>query len=172
MEAAASAVDCLSKPMLTELKNVGKPPAGVDNVTNACLILLEKECNSKKQTWDRAKKMMANVDAFKAKLTEFKGENIAEKEIELLEKYVKDEGFTPEKMLAKSAAASNLCTWVVNIYGFNRIYVKVKPLMDSLEAARASKAAAMANLDVANTQVLAEVQKQLKALKDKYQEAM
>ena len=171
MEAAASAVDCLSKPMLTELKNLGKPPAGVDNVTNTCLILLEKEYNPKKLTWDRAKKMMASVDAFKTKLAEFKGENITEKEIELVEKYVKDEGFTPEKMLAKSAAASNLCTWVVNIYGFNRIYVKVKPLMDSLEAARASKAAAMANLDVSNAKV-AEVQKQLKALEDKYQEAM
>ena len=33
-------------------------------------------------------------------------------------------------MQSKSAAA-NLCTWP-NIYGFNRIYVKVKPLMDEL----------------------------------------
>jgi dynein heavy chain len=38
---------------------------------------------------------------------------------------------------------------VVNIYRFNRIYVKVKPLMDILNAARASKAAADASLSAA-----------------------
>lgn len=37
----------------------------------------------------------------------------------------------------------------MNIYRFNRIYVKVKPLMDTLNAARASKAAADASLNAA-----------------------
>jgi len=170
MEAAAAAVDCLSKNMLTELKGLGKPPAGVDKVTNSCLILIEKEYNPKKQTWDRAKKMMANVDAFKNKLSEFKGENMTDQEVNLLQKYVDDEIFTPEKMQAKSAAAANLCTWVVNIYTFNRIYVKVKPLMDSLEAAKESKARALESLEAAEKKV-AEVQAQLKALQEKYDEA-
>lgn len=53
--------------------------------------------------------MMASFDAFKAKIAKFNGENITEKEIELVEIHAKDENFTPEKMLAKSAAASNLC---------------------------------------------------------------
>jgi len=57
MKAAAAAVDCLSKNMLSELKGLAKPPAGVDKVTNACLILIEKEYNAKKQTWNRAKSM-------------------------------------------------------------------------------------------------------------------
>jgi len=171
MEAAAAAVDCLSKPMLTELKNLGKPPAGVDKVTNSCLILIEKEYKPKKHTWNRAKSMMQNVDAFKNKLSEFKGESITEQEVNLLQKYVEDPIFTPEKMASKSAAASNLCTWVVNIYGFNRIYVKVKPLMDSLEAARESKAAALASLESAQKKV-ADVQAQLKLLSDKYEEAV
>ena len=60
-----------------------KPPAGVDKVTNACLILIEKEYMPKKQTWARAKSMMQNVDAFKAKLSEFKGEGITEQEVDL-----------------------------------------------------------------------------------------
>ena len=42
MEAAAAAVDCLSKGMLTELKSLPNPPAGVDLVTSACLILIER----------------------------------------------------------------------------------------------------------------------------------
>ena len=171
MEAAAAAVDCLSKPMLTELKNLQKPPAGVDKVTNTCLILIDKEYKPKKQTWARAKSMMQNVDAFKKKLSEFKGESITEEEVRLLKKYIEDPVFTPEKMLSKSAAAANLCTWVVNICNFNRIYVKVKPLMDSLEAARESKATALASLEAAEAKV-AEVQVKLKLLGDKYEEAV
>jgi len=149
MKAAAAAVDCLSKSMLTELKGLSKPPSGVGKVTNACLILIEKEYSAKKQTWPRAKAMMQNVDAFKNKLSEFKGESITDQEVSLLKKYVEDENFTPEKMLYKSAAAANLCTWVVNIYGYNRIYVKVKPLMDSLNAATQRKEAALSSLTAA-----------------------
>jgi len=171
MEAAATAVNCLSKPMLTELKNLSKPPGGVDKVTNACLILIEKEYNPKKQTWERAKKMMQNVDAFKNKLAEFRGETITEQEISLLQEYVNDEIFTPEKMLTKSAAAANCCTWVVNIYAYNRIYVKVKPLMDMLEEARAKKAAALVNLGAAQKNV-EEVQEKLKILTEKFEAAV
>lgn len=36
--------------------------------------------------------------------------------------------FTPENVTSKSAAAANLCTWVVNIYRYNRIYVKARTL--------------------------------------------
>merc|ERR1719162_1437690 len=48
MEAAAAAVDCLSKGMLTELKSLPKPPAGVDIVTKCCLIMLENEFKNHK----------------------------------------------------------------------------------------------------------------------------
>lgn len=171
MEAAAAAVDCLSKAMLSELKNLKKPPAGVDKVTNACLILIEKEYNPKKQSWNRAKTMMQNVDAFKGKLAEFRGEDITEQEVDLIKKYVDDPNFTPEKMASKSAAAANLCTWVVNIFSFNRIYVKVKPLMDSLQAARESKTAAIASLEAAQEKV-AHVQSELKALNERYENAL
>ena len=171
MRAAAAAVDCLSKAMLTELKGLSKPPSGVDKVTNSCLILIEKEYAPKKQTWARAKKMMQNVDAFKNKLSEFKGESITDKEIDLLKKYVEDPNFSPDKMESKSAAAANLCTWVVNIYNYNRIYVKVKPLMDSLNAAREKKASALQSLAVAEKKV-ADVQAMLKLLEEKYDEAV
>jgi len=134
MLAAAAAVDVLSKNMLTELKSLPKPPAGVDKVTKAVLIMVEGEY--KNHTWDRAKKMMANIDQFKQKLVDYKAETIEEIVITKLAEIVSDEEFTEEKMKSKSAAAANLCVWVINIYGFNRIYVKVKPLMDSLEQAK------------------------------------
>ncbi|CAM9512785.1 unnamed protein product, partial [Scytosiphon promiscuus] len=114
MLAAAEAVNCLSKAMLTELKSLPKPPAGVDKVTKAVLILVEKEY--KNHAWDRAKKMMNNVDQFKNSLVAFRGEDITEDEIKKLEPIVGDEGFTVDNMKSKSAAAANLCSWVISIY--------------------------------------------------------
>lgn len=36
-----------------------------------------------------------------------------------------EDGFSVENMKSKSAAAANLCSWVISIYTYNRIYVKV-----------------------------------------------
>lgn len=168
MKAAAAAVDVLSKAMLTELKNLKTPPAGVDTVTTACLLLVEKEYKNHK--WDRAKKMMANVDQFKNKLMAFKGETIPEEDIQRVAPLIALPDFTPESMASKSAAAANLCTWVVNIYKYNRIYVRVKPLMDTLAAAQASKASADASLAAAKEAVEA-VQQRLSALEERFVEA-
>lgn len=86
--------------------------------------------------------MMGNVDQFISKLQAYRGEDITDDEVKKLEPYLSNELFDKTVMMSKSAAAANLCNWVVNIVQFNRIYVKVKPLMDQLEQARASKAAA------------------------------
>jgi dynein heavy chain, axonemal len=96
----------------------------------------------------------------------FRGEDITEQEIQKVEPILSDPEFTVENMRAKSAAAANLCTWVISIYTFNRIYVKVKPLMDSLEAARASKAAADESLRV-SSEAVAAVEAKLKLLEDR-----
>jgi dynein heavy chain, axonemal len=168
MEAAAKAVDVLDKKMLTELKSLPNPPAGVDLVTTTCLILVEKEYKNFK--WDRAKKMMANVDQFKGRLQTFRGEDITDDEVAKLQPYLNDPQFTVEIMTNKSAAAANLCNWVINIVRYNRIYVKVKPLMDSLNAAREAKANAEASLAAAQA-VVAAVQAKLKILSDNLQAA-
>ncbi|CAM9107555.1 unnamed protein product [Discosporangium mesarthrocarpum] len=169
MKAAANAVDCLSKNMLTELKSLPKPPAGVDKVvTKAVLILVEKEY--KNHAWDRAKKMMNNVDQFKNNLVAFRGEDITEDEIKKVETIVNEDGFSVDNMKSKSAAAANLCMWVISIYTYNRIYVKVKPLMDSLEGARKAKADADASLKLSNDMVAA-VEAKLAQLQDKFMEA-
>ena len=170
MKAAAAAVDVLDKDMLRELKTLSKPPPGVDLVTNACLILVNGERNPRNLTWDNAKKMMANVDQFKQRLKVFRGEDIPEDTIQRVMPYMENELFTVETMTNKSKAAGNLVTWIINIVGFNRIYVKVKPLMDSLQAAQSSKAAAEASLRAA-TDSVAEVMAKLARLEDKFKEA-
>lgn len=168
MEAAKEAVDCLSKNMLTELKSLSSPPSGVDLITSACLILIEREYKNFK--WDRAKKMMANVDQFKAKLQSYRGEDMTEDEILKLKPLMDNELFDSKIMESKSMAAANLCGWVVNIVKFNRIYVNVKPLMERLESARAAKQAAETSLASAMA-VVAAVEAKLKVLGDKFQDA-
>ncbi|KAH8052755.1 dynein light chain binding protein [Aureococcus anophagefferens] len=97
MRAAADAVECLDKSMLTELKSLPKPPAGVEKVTAACLILLEHEYRNMLK-WDRAKKMMANVDQFKNSLKAYDGRTIPEDEVKKVEVFTLDPDFTPDNM--------------------------------------------------------------------------
>ena len=144
LDKAQKAVECLDKNSLTELKGFSNPPAGVDKVTTALLIMIKNE--KKNFGWDNAKKMMAKVDAFLDQLQSYKGEDIPEDIVKRVEPLLADPVFTYEKMKGKSMAAANLCDWVINIINFNKIYKKVKPLMLQLDAARASKASAEKDL--------------------------
>ena len=67
-----------------------------------------------------------------------------------------DPEFNVATMKKKSDAAANLCSWVINIVTFNRIYLKVKPLMERLAVAQATKAEAQATLDAVKA-IVAEV---------------
>ena len=169
MDAAAEAVDCLRQGgMLTELKSLPKPPAGVDMVTKACcLILVENEFKNHK--WDRAKKMMANVDQFKQSLADFRGEDITEDEIKRIEPFHQHRRvLRREHAVQVGGRGEPVQLGRQHLHGFNRIYVKVKPLMDSLEEAKASKAEADASLAKAQESV-ASVEAELAKLQEKLQ---
>ncbi|GBG27447.1 Dynein heavy chain 17, axonemal [Hondaea fermentalgiana] len=168
MEAAAKAVDCLDKKALTELKSLSKPPAGVDEVTKACLMMIEGEFKNFK--WDRAKKMMSNIDQFLNALKDFDAQNMDETLVSKLQPIVEMPIFTYDQMVKKSFAAANLCNWVTNIYRYNRIYVKVKPLMDKLEEAKRDKADAEAELAEVQ-RVVREVEHRLDDLKQTFLQA-
>mmetsp|Transcript_166710 Transcript_166710/g.405134 ORF Transcript_166710/g.405134 Transcript_166710/m.405134 type:complete len:2545 (+) Transcript_166710:2-7636(+) len=168
MIAAKKAVDCLDKASLTELKSFPKPPGGVDDITACCLMMLENEFKNK--SWDRAKKMMAKVDDFLQRLKSYDATVMTEKLVTALEPYTSNPNFSYDSMVSKSFAAANLCAWVVNIYKYNRIYVKVKPLMDALAEATETKNSALANLAAVEEQV-ARVEAKLQGLQDQLVEA-
>ena len=148
LDAANDAVNCLDKASMTELKSFSKPPAGVDKVTTALLIMIKLE--KKDFSWENAKKMMAKVDAFKEKLETYRGEDIPEEIIQRVTPLLDDPEFTYATMKTKSAAAANLVNWVVNIVAFNQIYKRVKPLMDSLDVATKAKKTAEEDLAIVN----------------------
>jgi dynein heavy chain len=162
---AKGAVDCLDKAMLNELKALGKPPAGVDKVTKACLIMVEGEYRN--HTWERARKMLNNVNKFLDRLKSISGEVFPDVVVHEIEKLMKDPDFTVDNMQAKSSAAANLCDWVRNIFTFNRIYVKVKPLMDSLEEAKALSSAAEKQCEGVRAEVAA-IEARVQNLQDKF----
>eukprot|EP00595_Chromulina_sp_UTEXLB2642_P002193 CAMPEP_0196768326 /NCGR_PEP_ID=MMETSP1095-20130614/42615_1 /TAXON_ID=96789 ORGANISM="Chromulina nebulosa, Strain UTEXLB2642" /NCGR_SAMPLE_ID=MMETSP1095 /ASSEMBLY_ACC=CAM_ASM_000446 /LENGTH=520 /DNA_ID=CAMNT_0042137751 /DNA_START=817 /DNA_END=2376 /DNA_ORIENTATION=- len=151
MEKARDSVDCLDKASMTELKSFTKPPAGLDKVTTALLIMIKFE--KKDFSWDNAKKMMAKVDSFKEKLETYNGKEIPEDVITRVTPLLDDPDFNYERMKTKSLAAANLVNWVVNILEFNKIYKRVKPLMDSLEIATKSKRKAEEDLAVVNDKI-------------------
>ena len=161
LDAANEAVNCLDKGSMTELKSFTKPPAGVDKVTSALLIMIKQE--KKDFSWDNAKKMMAKVDAFKEKLETYKGEDIPEDVVARVTPYINDPEFTYEVMKKKSSAAANLCNWVVNIVKFNGIYKRVKPLMDALDVSAKAKRRAEDDLAAVN-EVLAVIEGKLNKL--------
>ena len=151
MDAANEAVNCLDKNSLNELKGFATPPGGVPDVTGAVLMMLEGEF--KNHSWDRAKKMMSNLGQFLEKLQTYDAENMPEELVKKMLKALENPMINYEVMLAKSSAAANLAAWVINVVGYNRIYVKVKPLMDALDESMAARAAAEGSLAIANESV-------------------
>ena len=144
MAAAEKAVDSLDKNSLNELKGFKAPPKGVEKVTACCAMMLNGEYKNAEK-WDYAKKMMGDVGGFLLQLKEYSKVGAKAMSDELINKllpYIQADGFNEQDMKSKSGAAANLCAFVVNVFRFNRIYVKVKPLMDSLEKAENEEAAA------------------------------
>ena len=155
MEAAAEAVRVLDKRMLGELAGLTTPPNGVPLVTTAVMMMLDGEFKNHK--WDRARKMMKDTNRFLERLENYDMQSMDDDLIKHLEPIVNDEIMTTETMMKKSQAAGNLCTWVQAAYKYNRIWVRVKPLMDTLDESREksriateSAAAALAKVEKVN----------------------
>ena len=161
MEKAQNALDCLDKANLTELRSLKTPPAAVLQVTKCVLMMLEKEYRNHK--WSRAKKMMMKTDAFLVRLKNYDARTMSEKLVEKLTSIVADGTITTKSMMKTSVAAANLWDWVANTYAYNRIFVKVKPLMDRLEEAKKAKKSADEKL-VAVEALLKKIENQLEQL--------
>ncbi|KAL9898323.1 dynein beta chain, ciliary [Glossina fuscipes fuscipes] len=132
--AAQAALNTLNKNNLTELKSFGSPPKAVVNVCAAVMVLLA--VNGKiphNRSWKAAKLMMVRVDQFLNDLINYNKENIHPNIIDLLEKYLEDPEFNPDKVVQKSVAAAGLCAWVINIYRYYQIFLFVGPKQRALK---------------------------------------
>lgn len=73
-------------------------------------------------------------------------------------------------MKGKSIAAAYLCKWIINVVIYNSIYKRVKPLMDTAEAAEAIANQKKAELEVVLERVRL-INEKVDALKQKLYEA-
>lgn len=136
MEKATDAVNCLEVKAIQELKALGSPPVQCVDVAKAVLIL--KQGEKRNHAWNNSQKMMNNPKKFIEDIQSFDGNNIDEWKLEMLKPLLAEDWFNFEVMKGKSVAAAFLCSWIVNIVNYNRIYKRVKPLKDAADGAQAT----------------------------------
>nr|XP_054501355.1 dynein axonemal heavy chain 9-like [Agelaius phoeniceus] len=147
LAAAQAALNTLNKTNLTELRSFGSPPSAVSNVTAAVMVLTAPAGKiPKDRSWKAARVAMARVDSFLDSLINFNKENIHENCLKALQPYLQDPSFNPELVATKSAAAAGLCSWVLNIERFHRVFCEVQPKRQALDRANAELAAAQDKL--------------------------
>lgn len=81
---------------------------------------------------------------------------ILEQKIDLFRREIslQDHEFDPQKILAKSSAASGLCAWVINIYRFHNVYLIVGPKQKALRDAQLELKGAQEKMDFFNKKIM------------------
>jgi dynein heavy chain len=104
-DSAVKALKSLNKADITEIKNFANPPELVKTTLEAVCIL-----KGAKPTWEDAKKIL-NDSNFLTSLEQYDKDNIPEKYLKALAKYIANPDFVPEKVEKVSKAAKSLCMW-------------------------------------------------------------
>ena len=151
LAAAAEALDGLNKKDLGELKSLGKPPPGVDDVTAACICLLQtKDMPFKKvdTSWKAASAMMSPPPKFLETMLGFKQRIddglVPKSNFPNIQDLLKLEHFDVEIQRKKSQAAAGLTDFIININIYNDINDNVEPMRLAAENATNELAAAIA----------------------------
>jgi len=162
---AAAALDSLNKKDLGELKSLAKPPAGIDDVTGACVYLLHDGSKGKiDASWKASQQLMKDVNKFLDELLTFKDKidngQVPKQNFKNIRPLLDKEWFNVDTMRTKSAAAAGLCDWVLNITVYWDINENVEPMREAaanavqqLEEAIRAKGAALQAAENAKEQV-------------------
>ena len=156
--AAAAALEGLNVKDLGELKALKKPPSGVEDVTAACICLLQtKDMPFKKidTSWKAAVAMMSPPPQFLATMLGFKARidsgELPKSNFANIQDLLKLEHFNVDIQRKKSNAAAGLTDFIININVYNDINENVEPMRlqalqatAELDTAVAAKNAALA----------------------------
>ncbi|CAF0762898.1 unnamed protein product [Adineta steineri] len=123
------ALEQLTKRDIGEVKAYIHPPSQIEKVMKALMILKGKE-----DTWDEAKKDLANVDFIKT-LTKFPKDDITDRTLRRMQPFINDSELIPEKLKGVSSAASALCTWIRAVESYARVYRIVQPKKERYQKA-------------------------------------
>ena len=158
--ASVDALKSLNKNDINEVKAYKQPPELVVLTLEAVCILLNV-----KPDWGEAKKLMSAMD-FLEQLQNYDKDNIEEKKIKNIQKYMKNEKFLPEMVGKVSTAAKSLCMWVRAMDTYARVAKTVEPKKAKLLAAQKQLADSQAMLKE-KQDALKEVERRVAGLKKK-----
>lgn len=144
IEKAKKSLEVLNVKDFQELKSFTNPPAFVDVVTAAVMILKAPRGVPKNVAWAESKKMMNNPNQFMTELISFNAETIPkipQENIDALKnnKYLQHPEFKPELIQSKSKAAAGLCDWVINVVAFYDLDKLIEPKRQQLAQAMEEK---------------------------------
>jgi len=136
LESALKSLDALDKKDIQEIKSFPKPPPLVMMTMEAVDTLL-----GEKTDWDSAKKVLTDPK-FIDRLKTFDKDNIPQKVLKQLEKYVTKPEYTPDTVGNQSRAAKSLCMWTHAMDTYSKVAKEVEPKKKKLEESNVKLAAA------------------------------
>ena len=161
LERAMEEVDKLDKSSISEVKAYTKPPALVETVLQAIMVLFNKPTD-----WANAKKVLSESN-FLQQIKGFDKDNVSSATNNKVKKFIDSPTFTPAEVKKVSGAAAALCTWVHAIYLYANVAKEVAPKRQRLKEASEGLAVKQAALKEA-TDALAVVTAKLAALQEAY----
>ena len=111
LQVALRAVEGLTKLDVAEIRTMSKPPAAVEVVMEAVIVLL----TGKTLPFQEARRLLGGGEAFLLMLREFQLENVTDSRLRLIEPYVDNPVFRPENVQPISYCASKFCAWVLGV---------------------------------------------------------
>ncbi|XP_031567025.1 dynein heavy chain 2, axonemal-like, partial [Actinia tenebrosa] len=163
LQEAMKALESLNKKDMTEIKSYGRPPALVEKVMEAVMILRGAE-----PTWAEAKRQLGDGNFIK-QLVNYDKDNMTDRVLKKIGTYCSQSDFQPEIIGRVSLAAKSLCMWVRAMEVYGRIYRVVEPKRQRLNQATQQLAEKQAILADAKAK-LKEVTDRMEELKRQYDE--
>uniref|UniRef100_A0A4W2CP28 AAA+ ATPase domain-containing protein n=1 Tax=Bos indicus x Bos taurus TaxID=30522 RepID=A0A4W2CP28_BOBOX len=117
----SQALESLNKKDIGEIKSYGRPPAQVEMVLQAVMILRGND-----PTWAEAKRQLGEQNFIKS-LIHFDKDNISDKVLKKIGAYCAQPDFQPDIIGRVSLAAKSLCMWVRAMELYGRLYRVVEP---------------------------------------------
>ncbi|GLE04239.1 hypothetical protein PINS_up013150 [Pythium insidiosum] len=131
VEAAAAALQDLSKADLTEIKSFASPPPLVMSVC-MCVLILKPTGQELDLDWKGAKMMLSNPNLITL-LKEYEKDKISSKMIAKIKTFFKNPDLNVENMKSISRAGAGLLVWVVAIVKYHEVAKNVEPLRQKVK---------------------------------------
>lgn len=157
LEEACKALAVIDKDDISTIKKMISPPQQIKDIMEAVCILLGFEPQRKQnpntmkmepQWWDLSLKILSR-SSFLQELIEFDKDNITEKQIKQLQKFIQNPDFDKDYIRNNiSTPAAGLCAWVCAMEKYYHVNLEVQPKLKAQQGAEEEYNKYMKNLEI------------------------